>query len=141
MGGQFVTRKKAQISFKLVEFSHNKVINWTVHVDDQTDPTKSKYDMIIGSDLLSELKIDLLYSQQQIVWDEVVVPMKDRGTISSEELLQDIYELTKDSTIIQMSEERHNEIIKAMYGKVSIKDHVKTLKHLSQPQQEELIKV
>jgi len=141
MGGQFVTRKKAQISFKLVEFSHNKVINWTVHVDDQTDPTKAKYDMIIGSDLLSELKIDLLYSQQQIVWDEVVVPMKDRGTISSEELLQDIYEMTKDSTIIQMSEERHNEIIKAMYGKVSIKDHVKTLKHLSQPQQEELIKV
>ena len=49
--------------------------------------------------------------------------------------------MTKDSTIIQMSEERHNEIIKAMYRKVSIKDHVKTIKHLSQPQQEELIKV
>ena len=141
MGGNFQTRRKARISFKMIEFSHNKVVNWTAHVDDQTKPELAKYDMIIGSDLLSELKIDLLYSQQQIVWDEIAIPMKNRGSISSEELLQDLYELTKESTIIQMSETRHNEIIQAMYGKVDISQHVQTLKHLDQRQQEKLTSV
>ena len=58
MGGNFRTHRKARISFKMIEFSHNKVVNWTAHVDDQTKPELAKYDMIISSDLLSELKID-----------------------------------------------------------------------------------
>ena len=92
MGGSFQTCRKAGISFKWIEFLHNKVVNWVAHVDDQTKPELAKYDMIIRSDLLSELKIDLLYSQQQIVWDEIAIPMKNRGSISSEELLQDLVE-------------------------------------------------
>ena len=65
MGGNFQTHRKARISFKVIELSHIKAGNWTAHVDDQTKPELGKYDMIISSDLLSELKIDLLYSQQQ----------------------------------------------------------------------------
>ena len=38
--------------------------------------------MIIGTDLMSELKIDLKYSEQSITWDDVSIAMKDRGTIS-----------------------------------------------------------
>ena len=141
MGGNFHTRRKALISFKLIEFSNNKMINWTAHVDETTDPSKAKYDLIIGSDLMSKLKIDLLYSQQQIVWDEVSIPMKNRGTISDQNITHDIYELSKESTVIQMSEERHNEIIQAMYGKVDIRKHVQTLQHLTSEQQEQLTQV
>ena len=131
MGGNFHTRRKALISFKLIEFSNNKMINWTAHVDETTDPSKAKYDLIIGSDLMSKLKIDLLYSQQQIVWDEVSIPMKNRGTISDHNITHDIYELSKESTVIQMSKERHNKIVQAMYGKVDIRKHVQTLQHLT----------
>ena len=40
-----------------------------------------------------------------------------------------------------MSEDRHNEIIKAMYGKIDIKEHVKTIKHLTNEQQKALANV
>ena len=40
-----------------------------------------------------------------------------------------------------MSEDRHNEIIKAMYGKIDIKEHVKTIKHLTNEQQKPLANV
>ena len=43
--------------------------------------------------------------------------MKEKGTISDPKTTLDIYELTKESSILKMSEDRHNEIIKAMYGK------------------------
>ena len=141
MGGNFQTRRKAAVSFKLPEFSHHKVVNWIAHVDEVTDPKVARYDMIIGSDLLSELKIDLLYSQKAIVWDNSVVAMKDRGILDNSELLQDLFELSKESTIIQMSEERHNEIIQAMYGKVNIQEHIRSLKYLSPEQQDKLTQV
>ena len=37
-----------------------------------------------------------------------------------------------------MSEDRHNEIIKQMYAKIDIDEHVKTLKHLSSEEQVKL---
>ena len=40
-----------------------------------------------------------------------------------------------------MSEDRHNEILKAMYGKVDINKHVKSLKHLTKEQKTKLASV
>ena len=37
-----------------------------------------------------------------------------------------------------MSEDRHNEIIKQMYAKINIDEHVKSLAHLTPDQQEKL---
>ena len=39
-------------------------------------------------------------------------------------MTHDIYEFTKELSVLKMSEDRHNEIIKAMYGKIDIKEHV-----------------
>ena len=52
--------------------------------------------------------------------------MKQKGVVTDPELTQTIYGMTKESSILKMSEERHNEIIKAMYGKVDIREHVKS---------------
>ena len=141
MGGVFETRRKAQIEFKLPEFTHNKTVKWITHVDEITDPTKTQYDLIIGSDLMRELNIVIDYRQQHIVWDDVAVSMKQKGVVADPEMTQTIYEMTKESSILKMSEERHNEIIKAMYGKVDIREHVKTFKHLTTEQQQQLAKV
>ena len=138
MGGMFKTRRKAQLQFKLPEFSHNKKITWVAHVDEHTNSTESQYDMIIGSDLMEALGITLCYKSKQITWDEVNVPMKDRGTIVDKDNTQNIFELTKESSILKMSEDRHNEIIQAMYGKIDITEHVKSLEHLTTQEQEEL---
>ena len=79
VGSIFKTRQKAQIEFKLPEFTHNKMVKWIMHVNETTDPTKTQYDLIIGSDLMHELNIIIDYRQQHIVWDDVAASMKQKG--------------------------------------------------------------
>ena len=56
-------------------------------------------------------------------------------------LTKAIYEFSKESLVLKMSEDRHNEIIKAMYSKIDINEHVKSLKHLTKEQQAKLASV
>ena len=44
----------------------------------------SQYDMIIGTDLMSELKLTVKidYDARQIEWDDVIVPMKQKGVVA-----------------------------------------------------------
>ena len=68
------------------ELSLRKKIDWTFHVDESTE--QPQYDMIIGDDILQELGIDLNYSTKTIVWEQTEVPMKDKGTMDSANLMQ-----------------------------------------------------
>ena len=97
--------------------------------------------MIIGTDLMSELQVKIDYETNEIEWDDVTIPMKQRETLSDPKMTHNIYEFTKELSELKMSEDRHNEIIKAMYGKIDIKEHVKTIKHLTNEQQKALANV
>jgi hypothetical protein len=54
LGGQFITKKKCQMTFSLPEFDTRKRIQWTCHVDEITDHKKTQYDMIIGTDRIRD---------------------------------------------------------------------------------------
>ena len=77
--------------------------------------------------LMTELKIDLSYSKQVIMGDDVSLTMKECGTLNDHTMTEDTYHLIYESSVIKMSEDRHNEIIKAMYSNINIKEHVQTL--------------
>ena len=49
-----------------------------------------------------------------------------------------LYSQAIESPILKMSEERHNEIIKIMYGKTDIDHYVSKLTNLSTPEQQQL---
>ena len=70
-----------------------------------------------------------------------MIPMKQRGTVSDPEMTRTIYEMSKESSVLKMLVEQHNKIIKAMYGKIDIKEHVKTLKQITMEQQQALAQV
>ena len=70
---------------------------------------------------MSELKLKTDYDARQIDWDDIIVPMKQKGVVVDPQTTNSIYELSKESSILKMSEDRHNEIIKAMYGKLTSK--------------------
>ena len=127
MGGIFTTKQRALVEFKLPEFSNSRTIGAKVHVDDMTNPDNAQYDMIMGTDLLESLGIDLLFSKKLVTWDDLQIPMKNRGTITDRDITENIYEATQEPSILRMSEDRHNEIIKRMYAKIDIDEHVKTL--------------
>jgi hypothetical protein len=59
LGGKFNTKKQGTVKFKLTEFFLNKTIEFKVHVDETSVYTNAAYDMIIGSDLIEELKLVL----------------------------------------------------------------------------------
>ena len=50
---------------------------------------------------MTELKLKVDYDVRQIEWDDVTVPMKQRGTISDPEMTQNIYEMTKESSLLK----------------------------------------
>jgi len=56
-------------------FHKNRDITWEAHVD-KRDPAGFRYDIIIGRDLMSEMGIDLKFSEQTMIWDNAEVPMK-----------------------------------------------------------------
>ena len=66
----------------LPEFSMSKVIQWECHVDTKTLHKNAQYDMIIGADLLSELKMEINFNTQPIIWEGIEIPMKDKHIIS-----------------------------------------------------------
>ena len=136
LGGAFTTKQKAIINFKLPEFSNSRDITWKAHVDDTTTSSKAKYDMIIGNDLMQQLGLEISFKTKTLTWEEITIPMKDRGTITN--LTEDIYHQSIQPPILKISEARHNEIIKIMYGKTNIKEYVAKQSTLNTTEQQQL---
>ena len=61
--GNTTTNIKVKIDFTLPALSATNFVTWKCHVDDSA---KGRYDVIIGRDLLSELRINLKCSEQVI---------------------------------------------------------------------------
>ena len=109
----------------LPEFSLNKQITWTFHVDEVTNPQLAQYDMIIGDDLMQELGIDLIYSTEVPCnkWEEVEVPMKPRGSLNRESL-QHLYSMhSDDPAIIEKAEKRRQVIYDADYSQPDLLEY------------------
>ena len=90
--------------------------------------------MIIGNDILHELGIDLLFSEERIRWGNPrnpfgydSIPMKTLGTLSDNTTCSMIYDLHTTSPILQEEEDRHRKILDADYYKVDI-DQIRLVK-------------
>ena len=62
--GNFTTSQKENVEFCLPEFSAAKILSWKCHVDSSTN---SRYNMILGRDLLTDLGLGLKFSEKIIV--------------------------------------------------------------------------
>ena len=139
MGGVFTTRRKALIDFKLPEFNAHKTVHWKCHVDDKTDPTIAQYDMIIGTDLMVELGIDINFSDKTIVWEDDETPLRPRGTLQIPENMEAIHHhLEMDPDGLYYFETHFTKILDADYSAVDMNEYVDTLDHISQEQREQL---
>jgi hypothetical protein len=56
-----------------------KTVEFKLHVDETTVHDNASYDMIIGRDFITELKIVLDFETQCITWDGINQPMKLQG--------------------------------------------------------------
>jgi hypothetical protein len=74
--GDFTSKYSMNINLKLDEFAENT--NIVPHRFDLLNENEDGigYDMIIGRDLLNDLKIDVRFSDNMIKWEDQLVPMK-----------------------------------------------------------------
>jgi hypothetical protein len=109
-------------------------MSWTAHVDETTPENKAQYDIIIGSDLLEDLGIDLRYSDQTITWDGASIPMKGRGTLSDPKVTEMLYHTATMAPILKRAEERQGRIVDTDYSAVDVDEYVAEIAHLSRDQ-------
>ena len=59
---------------KLTRIHITNKLEWEFTVDTLSDLDTAPYNMIIGTDLLTELTMDLRFNSQTIVWDNLTAP-------------------------------------------------------------------
>jgi hypothetical protein len=102
------------VTFSLPEFNLKKQISWLFHVNNRLK-TASTYDMIIVRDLLGELGMILNFNDKAVTWDTDTIPMKDRGTLISQNALTKVYLSAKEPQSLVNELSRSTKILDAEY--------------------------
>ena len=133
-GSTFTTNKTTKVVFTLPEFTETRQITGNFHV--LPENSKLPYDFIIGRDLMRALKIDVLYSEGVVIWDDLRLPMQEvkNKIIDFNALLEDASE--SDAVKQQMS--RLTQILDANYEKPDLEKEVAKMTHLN-PEQRMLL--
>jgi hypothetical protein len=76
---------------------------------DKTSSKESAYDMIMGMDLMTSIRIRV-DCEHRCRWDGTEIPLKTRSTLNNDELLHMLYHAANKPDILQEAEKRHNRI-------------------------------
>jgi hypothetical protein len=143
-GGTYTSRYKAAINIMLPELTTNRTIRWTFYVDESPE---SSFGMIIGSDCLEELGIDLCYSNKTITWGDASAPMQEKVRTDPEQKFEEILQSMNDeddptaSRHVKEAAKRTNQILDAKYEKADIASIVENIKTLTTTQKGKLLKL
>ena len=110
--GTFKTEKSCLVSICFPELHKDKHVTWKMHVD-SSKQLPSKYDIIIGRDLMQSIGIDLLFSTKEIRWEGTTVPMRDPSLFKNnklERLEQEVFQLdeVEEDFIQRITEEKYS---------------------------------
>ena len=128
--GTFESNRTSAMKFFLSEFSESREISHEFRVIPEGN--KMPYDMIIGRDLLRALKMDVIYSENIIAWDDLRLPMQE---VTQKEKFIDFAAYVEDSTeseSVKHSVERLNRILDANYEKPNMEEEVSKMEHLTE---------
>ena len=129
--GTMTTKVRCKPTFSLPELYEAKHITFEMHVA----PTLGNYDMILGRDFLRDMKIDLQFSTERVVWEHVSMPFKDTDST----ILESYY--VQDPTTMTEEAARIKGIMDAKYEPADIPQIVKDVKHLTTDEQDKFLKL
>ena len=136
--GSFQTTKTCKIKFILPAFHKKRDISWRAYVD-ETDKLSSRYDMIIGRDLLEELGINFLFSEKLMEWDNATTSMLDPDVFCKEFIDELEHEIFYMHDPVTTEAERIQDILDAKYCQADLDKIVKDCEQLSEEEQEKLL--
>ncbi len=136
--GSFKTTKTCKVHFTLPAFHEKCNISWTAYVDN-TDKLTSRYDMIIGRDLISELGMTFRFDTLMMEWDNATTPMID-PCMFCEELIDDLEnEILYMHDPDTMEAERIQAILDAKYCPADLQTITSECDQLEQEEQQKLL--
>ena len=115
--------------FILPELYPERIIEHTFHLL----PTTTGYDMIIGTDLMSELGLKLNFQDSCVEWEDTSMPFKDR-----DETFETTFHV-EDIGSVQESKDRIKRILDAMYEKADLEKITAECQHLNVEERESLL--
>ena len=137
--GTFTTTKQCKIKFRLPELFNDRIIEYKVHVDEQTQSEETYYDMLLGGDICSELGIIIDYKNNVVQWDGATVPMVDREVFCSNTMFNDLYEESFESEAARSATSRMTRILDNDYHKADLPAIVEKCTHLSKEERAKLL--
>jgi hypothetical protein len=118
-GGLFETNGICAVKLYIPEFSTQECVKWKCHVDSSKQRVKSRYDMIIGRDLLKQLPLDIKFSDHTLSWQERSIPMKLKDELDSKNINTIVKECYESILTGEMTH-RTMESIDAKYEKANL---------------------
>ena len=79
--GVYCTTYDFKVPFCMPEFSSSKIINHRLHVDYDKGESGICYDMIIGHDLMVQLRLKADSKRQFLQWDGTTLHMKEPSSL------------------------------------------------------------
>ena len=125
-----ITNPKTATSFSFPELHANKLINQSLHV---VDLNIDRYDMIIGTDLIRSLGIDIHGVDMTIHWDNAAIPWRDIYSTTN-----NVFALSHHNAPFNSETKRMKCILDAKYSKSDIKTIVESSTHLDPQERNEL---
>src|SRR6478672_7396445 len=136
--GSFQTSKTCKIKFILPAFHKHRNISWKAFVN-ETDTLSSRYDMVIGRDLLEELGINFLFKEHLMEWDNASTPMLDPAVFNTEQIDDLEHEFFYIHDPVTTDAERIQAILDAKYCKADLEQIVQECKQLNKEEQQKLL--
>jgi hypothetical protein len=153
--GKLYTKKQGTVTFKLPEFFLNRTIEFKVHLDETTVHENGTYGMIIGRDLISELKLVLHFDTQCIPWDGIDQPMKTQGELQKETthyedlysalmapasaIFQDDYDATREPQHVHAANKCQTRILDTNYKAADLLEIIKFISTIDEIEKHNLL--
>ena len=67
--GEFLTNTTTNVTFEIPELSASKAVSWMCNLDKLSQPEYLPYNLILGLDVLTALKIIIDFVDKTIKWD------------------------------------------------------------------------
>ena len=97
--------------------------------------------MIIGRDLMSDLRTIIDFEDGYIIWDGIKCPMKQHHSVGTKEIAYTLYKNTNEPEIIKSSNDHVLCILDVCYKKADLSSIAHEVETLNQVEQSKLLKV
>lgn len=125
----------ATFTIKLPDFTSARELNVTAYVEDMA---QGRHDIVLGRSVCKQLGLKFDFKQETVTWDDITIPMKQKGTLSRQINFVDNQD-AELPTFMQKATKRLERISANAYDKHNYKEMVLRCNHLSTQEQEKLL--